>query len=170
MKKPFKLILKFIIGLILFSCQEKENRLGINKDLYEEILKYQKENPIDKNSEKLLGKNHFIYQVVILPPEYSNPEDKNYSLFITLSAFGVGKEVKKNCYGVFEDEFLQKTIIYDEANFIDRFVEEKKRDNLEKYIVKDSPIIDIIYPVKMYNIVNGKINFINEMSGNNHRN
>jgi|GEM_PF-1829806 len=165
--KPY--ILFFILILLLSSCSKpSENQSGIKDNLYREILKYQKENPIDKKAEKFLGEKHFVYQVSILPREYANRDDKNYSVFITMSVFGVGKEIKKNCYGIYEDDSLKRTVIYDEANLIDEFVNEKKKINLEKYIVKSPPIIDIIFPVKMYNINNGKLNFISEMPGNNH--
>lgn len=159
-----------IIFLILASCNKEINQTGIREDLYNEIIKYQKENPINKESEDFLGKNHFVYKVTLLPSQYANSEDKHNSVFITLSVFGVGNEVKKNCYGIYEDENLQKTIIHDEANLIDKFVEEKKKENLENHIVKNPPIIDLIYPIKMYNIQNGKLKFIEEMAGNNQRN
>lgn len=153
----------------LISCVQQENKSGIKDELYKEILKYQKENPIDKSDLEFLAEMHFIYEVVILPPQYSNPEDKNYSLFITMSVFGIRNHLKKPLYGVYENEILQKTIIYDEANMIDKFVTIKKRNNIEKYIVENPPIIDILYPVRMYNIVNGKLVFINEIPGNNHK-
>lgn len=165
--KPY--ILFFILILLLSSCSKSsENQSGIKDNLYREILKYQKENPIDKKAEKFLGEKHFAYQVTLLPPEYANRDDKNYSVFITMSVFGVGKEIKKNYYGIYEDKSLKRTIIDDEANLIDEFVNEKKKTNLEKYIVKSPPIIDIIFPVKIYNINNGKLNFISEMPGNNY--
>jgi len=158
-----------LLFLILASCNKDINQTGIREDLYNEIIKYQKENPINKKSENFLGKNHFVYQVTLLPSQYANSEDRHNSVFITLSVFGVGNEVKKNCFGIFENENLQKTIIYDEANLINKFVKEKKKTNLENYIVKNPPIIDIIFPVKMYNIENGKLKFISELPGNNHR-
>ncbi|MCD9856182.1 hypothetical protein LUD75_15760 [Epilithonimonas sp. JDS] len=165
MKFPASIIILFF----LLSCAKQENTSGINNDLYKEIIKYQKENPIDKSDSQFLSDGHFIYEVVILPPKYSNPEDKNYSLFITMSVFGIRDDLKKLCYGVYQDEFLQKTVIYDEANFIDRFVTVKKKENIETYILKNSPIIDIVYPVRLYNIVDGKLLFIDEIKGNNHR-
>lgn len=158
-----------LLFLILASCNKDINQTGIREDLYNEIIKYQKENPINKKSENFLGKNHFVYQVTLLPSQYANSEDRHNSVFITLSVFGVGNEVKKNCFGIFENENLQKTIIYDEANSINKFAKEKKKTNLENYIVKNPPIIDIIFPVKMYNIKNGKLKFISELPGNNHR-
>ena len=162
--------LKFFFILILISCQkENDNNSGIRYDLYKEIIKYQKENPIDKETEDFLGKKHFIYQVAILPPHFENPEDKKTSIYITLSVFGVGNNLKKNCFGIYENETLQRTIIYDEANLIDKFVKEKKKKNLENYIVKNTPIIDIIYPVKIYNFENGKLKFISKLPGNNNK-
>jgi len=155
--------------LFLFSCAKQENTSGINNDLYQEIIRYQKENPIDKSDSQFLSDEHFIYEVVILPPQYSNNEDKNYSLYISMSVFGIRNQSKKSLFGVYENEILQKTVIYDEANLIDNFVKLKKRTNIEKYIIENPAIIDIIYPVRMYNIVDGKLLFINEMSGNNHR-
>ncbi len=161
------LILGLIILFSLNSCSKSvENETGISEILYQEIIKYQKENPIDKNDENFLGEKHFIYQVTFLPPQYANPEDDNYSVFITMSVFGVGSKINNNCYGVFEDKNLQRTIIYDEANIIDQLVKKKKKTNLEKFIVKNSPIIDIIYPVKTFNFVNEKLNFVGEISGN----
>lgn len=154
---------------MLISCQKENNNSGIRDDIYNEIIKYQKENPIDKESEKFLSKKHFVYQISILPPKFANPDDKNYSIFISLSAFGIGNEIKKNCYGIYANEDLQRTVIYDEANLIDKFVKQKKKKNLENYIVKNHPIIDIIFPVKMYNIENEKLKFISELPGNNHR-
>lgn len=161
--------LKFFFILILISCQKEDNNSGLRNDLYKEIIKYQQENPIDKDAEDFLGKKHFLYQVTILPPQFANPEDKKTSIYITLSVFGVGNNLKKNCFGIYENETLQRTIIYDEANLIDKFVKEKKKKNLENYIVKNAPIIDIIFPVKMYNIENGKLKFISELPGNNNR-
>lgn len=161
--------LLIITMFFLISCVQQENKSGIRDELYQEILKYQKENPIDKSDSDFLGEMHFIYEVEILPPQYSNLEDKNYSVYITMSVFGIRNHLKKPLYGVYEDKILQKTIIYDEANLINNFVKEKKRENIEKYIIENPPIIDIIYPVKMYNIVNGKLLFVNEMPGNNHR-
>lgn len=158
-----------LIFLTIMSCNKNINKTGISEDLYNEIIKYQKENPINKESENFLGKNHFVYQVTILPSQYANPEDKHNSVFITMSVFGVRNEVKKNLYGIYKDENLQKTIIYDEANLIEKFVKEKKKENIENYIVKNPPIIDLIYPVRIYNIESGKLKFITEIKGNNHR-
>lgn len=171
--KAFKLILNIFLISTLFSCNKKENKSGINGDLYHEIVKYQKENPIDKSDVEFLGDRHFIYKVVILPPKYSNSEDgysnlgENYYIFISMSVFGLGNKAKNNCYGVYEDKLLQKTVIYDEANLIDKFATSRKKENLDKYIVENSPIIDLLYTVKIYDIIDGKLVFINEMKGNN---
>jgi hypothetical protein len=39
--------------------------------------------------------------------------------------------LKKNCFGIYENETLQRTVIYDEANLIDKFVKEKKKKILK---------------------------------------
>ena len=155
--------------LIFVSCKKHANKSDLKDNIYFELIKYQKENPLTKDVIGFLSVQNFIYEVVILPPNYVNENDTNISVFITCSTFGI-KNNNEHIYGVYESSELKKTYIIDEADKIKDFVKIPKKKDLDKYIITNSPIIDIIFPKKLYNFTDGKLLLTAELPGNIKRN
>ncbi len=159
-----------IIFVIFNSCQKEKNDSDLKDEIFFELLKYQKENPLEKDSKKMFGEINFIYKVIILPPKFVNSADENTAVYITCSPSGIGNKLGQNYYGVYESDQLKKTFIIDESNQIKNLVKISKKTDLQNYIIKNPPIIDIIFPVKMFILRDNKLIYLNEIAGNNHRN
>jgi hypothetical protein len=66
-----RLIITLLITSVLCSScfKSTENTSGLKDNVYQELLKYQKENPAIEEQENGLNKNHQIYQAILLPPK-----------------------------------------------------------------------------------------------------
>ncbi len=165
-----RLIITLLITSVLCSScfKSTENTSGLKDNVYQELLKYQKENPAIEEQENGSNKNHQIYQAILLPPKYANPDEHEFSLFITLSVLPESITEKKY-YGIYKDKNLKETVIVDEANNFKALVNTIKTDNFEKFRPKNSSSRNRIYPVKMFNIKGNQLIYMATVPGNTNR-
>lgn len=147
----------YLMLLMFISCSDNANENNFKGELYRVILDYQKSNPIPTkeqiekttpliNSEK----SKYIYDVVFY-------KENNDTLISIKLLFGLLDE--KNKFGVFSYKKLERTVITDECNCSKGFVMNYKKVNINKYLIKDAPIIDIRTDRYIYKIDGKKINF-----------
>lgn len=161
-----KKIVFFILIFFIFSCkQENKNESGLNDNLYDVLIDYQKKNPIPSD-EEIKEKTPFI-----------NPKDEKYIfelifdkgekdtlIHITVEPRGV-KQVY-NPYGVYSDINLKPTYIIDESKIGKNFIKEYKRKDLDKFTFKDFVINDAMYPEYIYKIKGKELVLIDSIRGN----
>lgn len=136
---------------LLINCsKEKKENLFFNGNLYNEIINYQKKNPIpDKNLYKL-----FIYEI-----SFSKQEDT--LLAITVSPTGVRS---KNSFGIYKNETIKPSYVIDSQNIGKKLVNIYKKDSIESYTLEGTPPhIDVIYPVYKYKVKKDKLIFIDSL-------
>lgn len=149
---------------MFFSCKktEKTNE-DLNDNLYKIIVNYQENNPFptkeNTNTTSFsISKNlKYVYEVCFF-------KGKDSSLYITLNPSGINLEEKT--YGIYQDKFLKPTYIIDGSRIGNKFVKNYKQNNLNSYILKDAPIIDVIYPTYIYKIQGNKLILSDSIRGN----
>lgn len=161
MRKIIFLILIFFI----WSCQQESNESGLNDNLYNVLIDYQKKNPLPtkENSSTtfyLISKNlKYVYEVYFY---------QDSTLSITLSPIGVNRE-EKNLYGIYKDETLKATYIIDNNRISKKFVKKYFQKDLEKFTQKDFVINDAMYPEYIYKMNGKNLILKDSVRGNVHR-
>jgi len=154
-----------IILCFLFSCKQKrKNESGLNDNLYNVLIEYQKNNPIPSNEE--IKKTtpfinpedaKYIYEVVF------DVQQKDTLVRITLES-GVNKAY--NPFGVYKDTHLMPTYIIDFDKVGKKLVTEYKRNDLNNFIFKDFIINDTMYPEYTYKVKGQKLILSDSIRGN----
>ncbi|ALR31284.1 hypothetical protein ATE47_12455 [Chryseobacterium sp. IHB B 17019] len=136
--------------VLLISCNKEKKQVFFKDNLYNEILKYQKKNPIpNKGLYKL-----FLYEISFL-------KNKDSLLTITVSPTGIRS---KNSYGIYKDEALKSSYVIDSENIGNKFIKLYKKDRIDPYILEGRPPhIDVIYPTYKYKIKGDKLFFIDSI-------
>jgi hypothetical protein len=157
-------ILLLISFFVLFSCKKTQNtNIDLNDNLYKILLNYQKKNPLPskENTNKtsfLVSKNlKYVYEVYFF-------KEKDSSLYVTLNPSGANFE--EESYGIYQDELLKPTYIIDSIRIGNKFVKNYKKEGLSNYILKNAPIIDVIYPTYIYKIKGNKLILSDSIRGN----
>ena len=145
-----RLIYLIILVCFFFSCKKKDN--GLTEDLYNVILKYQKENDFSKSKNFTSFSKNYVYRVNI------DTTKKDTIIFITTDPIGYIGSLKK-VYGIYSDDNLHPTIIEDENKIGKKFVLEYRKKNLDFFKVTNPPNFTIPVPIYLYNVKNGKLIF-----------
>ncbi|WP_153395226.1 hypothetical protein [Chryseobacterium vaccae] len=144
------LLYLFVFGLLISCNNAKKEDVFFNDNLYNEILNYQKKNPIPNKS---------LYKLFIYEVSFSKTRDT--LLTITVSPTGIRS---KNSYGIYRDKVTKPSYIIDSQNLSNRFMKIYKKDSIKSYILEGTPPhIDIIYPVYKYKIEGDKLIFIDSL-------
>lgn len=168
------IVIPYLITFLV-SCSNRNklpadecNKFRINTSLYEELLTYQKQNPIptfkkgDKNLPPLPQESlKYIYEITFL-------KEKDSTITITLRPDGVyfnGVEGVNKVYGVYEDSCIKPTYVIDNYQIGEKFIESVKTKDLENYIYNNSNNVDIIYSLYIYNLVENKLVFKEKING-----
>lgn len=142
--------------LILLSCKEKEK--SFDKNLYDIVLSYQKENQIPYRNLSEIHKDspdnsyNFIYEIKF------DIEKKDTIMEITLRPQGINK--LSTCYGVYKDEKLYPTIVIDNNMIGKTIIKNYKKIDLQRYLNKHKSIIDKNYPIYIYQLKHQNLIFI----------
>ena len=142
-------LILILAGFILLSCKQES---GLQDDLYNIVLDYQKKNPFKETPENSI----YVYEVYFY---------QDSTLSVSLSTIGVNLEEKKP-YGIYQDETLKATYIIDDKKMGKNFVKKYIQRDLDKYIIKDFVINDAMYPEYFYKIKGDKLIFADSIRSN----
>lgn len=139
------------VFILLISCNnEKKEDIFFSNDLYQEVLKYQQNNPIPTKSLFKL----FIYEITF-------SKQKDTLVTITVSPTGVRSI---NSFGIYNDKNMKPTYVIDSQSVGEKFVKYYKKDSIKYYILEETPPhVDIIYPVYRYKIQRDKLVLIDSL-------
>ncbi|MFN7777140.1 hypothetical protein [Flavobacterium sp.] len=143
-----KKILFTIFILMIVSCNTSKD--DIKQPLKTVILDYQKKYPIP-TSDKSKG-GIYVYPIVF------KKEGNDTLITITRSSSGVINNSKG--YGVYEDDELFPSFIYDDNNLSLNFILNPKKEIDSKYLLKSKSFRESYPPIYTYVVRKNKINFM----------
>jgi hypothetical protein len=141
----------FLIVFVFFGCKRNED---LAEDFRNVIIDYQKQYPIREKSEKI--KKIFIYSV------YFEMSHMDTLLKITRTSSGIDDIIfkKSGGYGIYEDDVLKPTLLFDSENLGNKFILKKIR-KIDKKYYNQSPVFDEGFtPIHIYKIHQNHIKFI----------
>lgn len=141
-------LIYIVISCLLFSCNNRDK--GLSEDIYNAILKYQKENDFSKSKNFDSFSKNYVYEV-----RFYNYKDT--TIAISTAPSGIIGRSLKNVYGIYSDDKLYPTIIRDENRLGKKVILEYKKNNLESFYYPNPPITDISIPIYIYTVKNGKL-------------
>ena len=109
-----------VVFLLLLSCCKNYNN-NLDKNLYDAILKYQEDYPIPKVNHNGVSQSIYLYKV------YFYKEKKDTIILLQRSPAGLSKLDKG--YGIYQDDTLYPTFIYDDNNLSAKFIKNKIKKN-----------------------------------------
>ncbi|RUT69455.1 hypothetical protein D0817_16605 [Flavobacterium cupreum] len=144
-----------VIFLLLLTCCKNYNN-DLDKNLNMAILNYQKEYPIPQLTNKNeAGQAIYLYKV------YFWKEMRDTIVVLQRSSGGISKLDKG--YGIYQDENLQPTFIYDDNNLGSRFIKNKINDiekNKRYYWLKGATPPENFPPVYKYKVINNELKLV----------
>jgi hypothetical protein len=137
----------FLLLILLIRCSDKSSEIGIDKVLYELIQKYQSKYPIPEDKSKLI----YVYFVDCFK------ENNDTIIRLGRSAAGISKSDK--VYGVYENEELKPTFIFDQSNLCDKLIMKKvKNKNNDRFYRNDNGSYPESYPpIYKYKLKNNEL-------------
>ena len=155
-----QIIFIIFICFSFFGCEKQEK--GFNDKLYKVVKSYQHEIPIPEKKE--IGRKDSPENIYSYVYEVKFDASKDTIMSITLKPQGV--TTASGNYGVYKDDNLYPTIINDKDKSGRRFINEYRKNCLEKFFYKQGNIIDVIYPIYLYQVHNNDLIFIEKLKGN----
>lgn len=150
----FKIMYKralILVFLTLFLSCNKENILDNN--LKKIIIEYQRKYPIPDSNMVGYKSKMYIYVVSFQVVK------KDTVLRLTRSSNGLLPDLKG--YGIFQDEVLKPTFIYDANEFSRKFVFDRiKNNSVDKYYINPKVISEGQPPIYTYSVKNKNINLV----------
>ena len=146
-------IIAVICFLLLTCCKNFNNDL--DKNLYDIILKYQGDYPIPKVNHNETNQTIYLYKV------YFYKEKKDTIILLQRSPAGLSKLDKG--YGIYQDDTLYPTFIYDDNNLGGKFIKNKKNDiekNKKFYWIIGAAPSESFPPVYKYKIQSKELKFV----------
>jgi hypothetical protein len=143
-----------VIFLLLLTCCKNYNN-DLDKNLYDAILKYQEDYPIPKLSHSEEGQTIYLYKV------YFFKEKKDTIIVLQRSPAGLSKLDKG--YGIYQDDSLNPTFIYDDNNLGTKFIKNKINDtekNKKFYWLIGATPSERFPPVYKYKIQNKELKLV----------
>ena len=146
------------ICLVFFGCEKHEK--GINKKLYNTIMSYQNEITVPLKNRKdlknsLASTSNYVYEVIF------DVNNKDTVMSITLKPQGIG--INSNNFGIYKDNKLYPTVINDKDKSGIQFIDEYRKDGLEKFSYKGGSIVDKAYPIYLYQVRGNNLLFIEKL-------
>jgi hypothetical protein len=132
------------------SCNVSKKEDVLDNNLYEKIIDYQTKFPIPKENPK----NHiFVYKT------YFWKDNKDTIIVLQRSSAGISKSDVG--YGIYEDDKLHPTFIYDEHHLGDKLIL-KKFTNIEndKFYWKNGAPSESFPPTYTYVLKNKELRFV----------
>jgi len=151
MKKKIVLV---IFMSILLTCCKKSNH-DLDKNLYDAILTYQERYPIPKSKEGEFNRTIYLYKV------YFFKEKTDTMIILQRSPAGLSKLDKG--YGIYKDETLYPTFVYDKNNLGSKFIRRKVSDakkNKEFYWLIGATPSERFPPVYKYKVQNKELKLV----------
>lgn len=140
--------------LLFLTCCKNYND-DLDKNLYNAILKYQKKYPIPKLNHKEVGQMIYLYKV------YFFKEKKDTIILLQRSPAGLSKLDKG--YGIYQDDILYPTFIYDDNNLGTKFIKNKVNDtekNKKFYWLIGATPPENFPPVYKYKVKNNELQLV----------
>ena len=148
-----KAILVFL-GILLIACAKREE--GVSQELYEIVAMYQESNHIPKGYDSASG-YRYIYEVMF--------DKENSDTVVSIGLNPLGIHAKVTNYGPYSDEQLHPFVIVDEQLLGKRFVNEYRREDLSRFVVRGY-LSDELHPIYYYKVVNNKFILFDTFKGN----
>jgi hypothetical protein len=143
-----------VFVLLLLSCDDKSKEVGLEKNFYTKIIDYQKKYPIPKVIKEYQKGVIYVYLVEC----YKEDNDT----LITVGRFPAGISKSDTVYGVYKNEELQPTFIFDQSNLCDKLITKKiENKNNDKFYRSDkSTFPESFPPIFKYKLKNNKLSLV----------
>ncbi|PDS22682.1 hypothetical protein [Flavobacterium branchiophilum] len=143
--------MKSLSIIILFTLLCCVNKKEIDINLKRTLIDYQNKFPIPKS--------HVANNRIYIYTAYFEKDSKDTLLKITRSSNGIDSIFLKKSggFGIYEDDELRPTILFDNENIANKFILKKIFKIDKKHYKKNNIFIEGITPVHSYKINNGKL-------------
>ncbi|MFH6990742.1 hypothetical protein ACHRVW_23660 [Flavobacterium collinsii] len=141
-----KKIIIILLAFGLFSCNKEK---PFSTSLNQALKNYQKEYPIPQQTSK---KRIYIYSIHFFK--------LNNDTIVEFQRFGGGINIDEKSHGIYQDENIKPTIVYDELGLGKKFVLLKGNTELNsKYIWRGGNQAETFPPIHSYYVKNEKLIF-----------
>jgi hypothetical protein len=143
-----KLVYTIVVSVFFFGCSKKEY---LSANLEKVLIDYQKKFPVTSN--KAIAKN----SIYIYTANFSK-DKKDSLLILSRTSNGVADYFKS--YGIYQNEELQPTLVYDVDNIGSKFILKKISKLDKKYYSKETVFREGFPPLYTYLVKNKELKLI----------
>lgn len=121
-----------LLTLLIVSCSDKSKKIGLEKSLYKIIVDYQEKYPIPRGIKEYKKDAIHIYLLDCLK--------ENNDTLITIGRFPAGISKFDDFFGVYNNDELEPTFIFDKNNLCNKLIIKKIKNINNKNFYRDDKI------------------------------